>query len=160
MSNDERRRSKVVCLHVRRNAAFEVTVAGQNGSRDQALFVDRLGDRCRQWTGVTDASRAAEADEVEAKRIQILLESSGFKISGNHLRAGSKRGLDPRLGLEALGNCVAGQKTSSNQHAWVGGVGAGGDCGNCHIAMTEIEIFTFNSVTRSLAGGLLVFGFK
>lgn len=37
VSDDERRRSKVVCLHVRRNAAFEVTVAGQNGSRDQAL---------------------------------------------------------------------------------------------------------------------------
>ncbi len=119
MGDDERRRSQVVGLNVRRNTAFEVTVAGKNGSRDQALFVDRLGDRSRQRTGIADAGRAAEADEVEAERIEILLEASGFEIGGNDLRTGSQRRLDPRLGLEALGNCIAGQKAGRNQHARV-----------------------------------------
>ncbi len=85
VSDDEGRRGQIVRLHVRRDTAFEVAVTGENAGRNQALVVDRLGDRRRQRAGVADAGRAAEANEVETDRIEILLKARLVEIFGNHL---------------------------------------------------------------------------
>ena len=117
MRHHQRRRGKIVRLHIGRDAALEVAVAGQHRGGDQPLVVDRLGDRRRQRTGIADAGGAAEADEVKADLVEFFLQAGLFEIFGNDLRAGSQRGLDPGLLLETAQVGVAGQQAGADQHA-------------------------------------------
>ena len=158
VGDDERRRGQVVRLDVRRDATLEVAVARKHAGRDQPLVVDRLGDRRRQRSGVADAGRAAEADEVEAQLVEVFLQAGLGEILGNNLRSGCQRGLDPGLRLQALGDRVAGQQAGGDQHARVGSVGAGGDGGDRHVAMAEIEIRAFDRIAVGELAGLLVVG--
>ena len=138
IGDDQRRRGQVVRLHVGRHAAFEIAVAGQHRGGDQSLVVDGLGDRRRQRTGIADAGGAAEADQVEADLVEFLLQTRLVEILGDHLAAGGERGLDPGLLLQAAPVGVAGKQPGAHQHARVGGVGAGRDRGDHHVAMAEI----------------------
>ena len=124
VGDDKRRGREVVHLDVRADAAFEVTVAGQHGGDGQIVGVDGLGDFRQQRAGVADAGGAAEADQLVAERVEIILQAGGLQIVGHALRAGGQRGLDPGLGLKALGMCVAGDQAGGDHHGRVGGVGA------------------------------------
>ena len=97
IGDDQRRRGEIVGAHVRVDAAFEVAVARQHRGGDQIVLVDRFGDLLRQRAGIADAGGAAEADEVEAERVEILLQAGLVEIFGDHLRARRERGLHPRL---------------------------------------------------------------
>ncbi len=138
VGDDQRRRGEIVRAHVGVDAAFEVAVAGQHRGGDQIVLVDRFGDFLRQRPGVADAGGAAEADQVEAERVEILLQARLLVIVGDHLRARRQRGLHPRLHLEALGDRLAGEQAGRDHHARVRGVGAGGDRGDHHVAVAEI----------------------
>ena len=95
--------------------------AGKHGGDGQVVGVDRLGDLGQQRAGVADAGGAAEADELVAERVEVVLQTGGLQIVGHDLRAGGQRGLDPRLGLKALGMCVAGDQAGGDHHGRVGG---------------------------------------
>ena len=138
IGDDQRRRGQVVGLHVGRHAALEIAVAGQHRRGDQPLVVDGLGDRRRQRAGIADAGGAAEADQVEADLVELLLQARLVEIFGDHLAARGERGLDPRLLLQAAPVGVAGEQAGAHQHARVRGVGAGGDRRDHHVAMAEI----------------------
>ena len=138
VGDHQRRRGEIVGAHVGVDAAFEVAVAREHRRRHQIVLVDRLGDFLRQRTGIADAGGAAEADQVEAERVEILLQAGFLVVVGDHLRARRERGLDPRLDLEALGDGLAGQQAGRDHHARIGGVGAGGDRGDHHVAVAEI----------------------
>ena len=71
VGDDERRRGEVVRPHVRVHAALEVAVAREHRGGDEVVVVDRLRDRLRQRAGIADAGGAAEADEVEAERVEV-----------------------------------------------------------------------------------------
>ena len=124
VGDDQRRGGQIVHLDVWADAAFEVAVAGEHGGDGQVVGVDRLGDLGQQRAGVADAGGAAEADELVAERVEVVLQTGGLQIVGHDLRAGGQRGLDPRLGLKALGMCVAGDQAGGDHHGRVGGVGA------------------------------------
>ena len=97
VGDDQRRRGEIVGAHVGVDAAFEVAVAGQHRGGDQIVLVDRFGNLRRQRAGIADAGGAAEADEVEAELVEILLQAGLLEIFGDDLRAGRERGLHPRL---------------------------------------------------------------
>ena len=62
-----------------------------------------------------------------------------------------------------LGNTIAkiaGEKAGSDENRGVGSVCAGGDGGNRHIAVTEIESLTFDRITARKLAGLLIVVFK
>src|SRR5690606_7891137 len=99
IGNDEWRGGEIVRLNIRRDAAFEVSVARKHRSSDQFLVVDRLGDRSRKRSGVTDTGGAAEADQVEPELIELRLQARLLEVFSNHLGARGKRCLDPRLPL-------------------------------------------------------------
>src|SRR3546814_8453604 len=80
------------------------------------MTVDRLADRRRQWAAVADAGGAAIADQIEADRIQMLLQASFGKVVGHHLRTRSKRRLYPRLRLHALFVCLLRYQARGHQH--------------------------------------------
>src|SRR5262249_8293780 len=71
----QRRRGQVVHLDVRVDPALEVAVAGEHADRGQVLRVDRRGDRLGQRSGVPDAGRAAVADQIETKLVQVRGET-------------------------------------------------------------------------------------
>ncbi len=124
VGDDEGRRGEVVRLHVGRDAAFEVAVAGEDGGGDEAVLVDGFRDGGAQRAGVSDAGGAAEADDVEADGVERLLQAGLFEVGGDDLRSGRERGFHPRRGLQALGDGVAGEQTGADEDARVGGVGA------------------------------------
>ena len=102
VGDDQRRRGEIVRAHVRIDAALEVAVAGEHRAGDEVVRVDRLGDRLGQRPGIADAGRAAVADEVEAERVEMLLQPGLGEVLGHHLRARRERRLHPRLRLQPL----------------------------------------------------------
>ena len=70
------------------DAALEIPVAGEHGRHDQITCVDRLGNRIRQRPGIADAGRAAVAHQIEAERVQVLLQARGRVVVGDHLASG------------------------------------------------------------------------
>ena len=152
VGNHERRRREIVGAHVGVDAAFEVAVAREHGRGDEVVLVDRFGDFLRQRAGIADAGGAAEADQVEAQRVEILLQSRLLVVVGNHLRARRERGLHPRLDREALGNGLFRKQARRDHHARIGGVGAGGDRRNHHIAVAEREVLACHRHALGAAG--------
>ena len=140
IGDDQRRRGEVVGAHVGIDAALEIAVARQHRRGDQIVLGDRRRNLRRQRAGIADAGGAAVADEVEAELVERLLQAGGFEIVGDDLAAGRERGLHPRLDREPLGDRVAGQQAGGDHHAGVGGVGAGGDRGDDHVAVAEVEV--------------------
>ncbi len=160
MGDDERRRGEVVRLHVRRDAAFEIAVAGEHGRGDDAVVVDRLRDRLRQRARIADAGRAAEADEVEADLVEILLQARRRQVFGDDLAAGRERGLHPRLAGQAALGGLARQQAGADQHVGVRRVGAGGDGGNHHVAVADLVALARDGVALLDVRRLLVLGPK
>ena len=140
IGDDQRRRGQIVRAHVGVDAAFEIAIAGQHRRGDQILVVDGLGDLRRERTGIADAGGAAEADQVVAELVEVLLQAGFVEIFGDHLRARRQRGLDPRLDGEALGHRLARQQPGADHHVRVRGIGAGGDRGDHDVAVAEIVL--------------------
>ncbi len=138
--HDQRRAGQVVGAHVRRNAAFEVTVARQDRHRNQLVAFDRIDDMIFQRAGVADTGRAAIAHGVEAHRVQFGLQARAVEVVGHNLRSRCERGLHPRLGLQAQRTCLFRHQACRDQHGGVGGVGARGDGRDHHVAVTDLVI--------------------
>ena len=75
VGDDQRRRGEIVGAHVRIDAALEIAVAREHRRGDEIALGDRRRDRLRQRPGIADAGGAAEADEVEAERVEIVLQA-------------------------------------------------------------------------------------
>ena len=140
IGDDQRRRREVVRAHVGVDAAFEIAVAGQHRRGDQILVVDGLGNLRRQRSRIADAGGAAEANEIVAELVEVLLQARLVEILGDHLRARRERGLHPRLDGEALGHRLAGEQARAHHHARIRRVGARRDRGDHHVAVAEIVI--------------------
>ena len=137
----QRRRCQVIGLSQRVDPAFEVPVATENCGGDQIAFLDRLGNRLRQWAAVPDAGSAAKPDHVEAKRFQVREQSGFLQILRDDPRAGRKARLDVRLDLEPPFHCFLGDQTGGDDHRRVGGIGAARDRGNDHRAVLQLVSF-------------------
>src|SRR3981189_3615915 len=75
IGDDQWGRSQIVGAHVRVDAALEIAVARQHGGGHQIVLVDRLGNLRRQRARIADAGGAAEADQVEAELVEVLLQA-------------------------------------------------------------------------------------
>ena len=158
ISDDEGRRREIIGLHVGRDTPFEIAVPRQYGRRHNALVIDGFGNLDRQRAGIADTGRATETDKIEAQFVEIFLQAGIGQIFRNHLRTGCQRGLHPWLHFQTGCGGIAGQKTGTDQHRRVGGVGARRDGCNHHIAMAEVEVFAFNGKALTGTGGLFIFG--
>ena len=144
VGDHQRRRREIVGAHVGVDAAFEVAIAREHRGGDQIAVVDRLGILRRQRTGIADAGGAAEADQIEAELVEILLQAGLLEIFADHLRAGRQRGLHPRLGGQALGRGLARQQAGADHHARIGRVGAGGDRRDHHVAVADVVVLALD----------------
>ena len=94
---------------------------------------------CASGPGVADAGGAAVAGEVEAELLQVGQQARLGQVLGDHARAGRERGLDVRLHRQAEFHRLLRQQAGGEQHARVGGVGAGGDGGDQHVAVADVD---------------------
>src|SRR3546814_11012985 len=97
---------------------------------------DRLGERA----GVSDAGRAAIADEIIADRIEMRLQPRLFEIVGDDLRPRSQAGLDPWLGFHAAFVRFFRDQSRGDHDAGVRRVGATGDRGDDDVAVADVMI--------------------
>ncbi|MNP65047.1 hypothetical protein D3C76_1606050 [compost metagenome] len=118
------------------HAALEVTVTRKHRGHGQVGAADGSLDRFIQWAGVADAGGAAVADQVKTELIQIRCQPGSLEVVGDHFGAGRQRALDPGFALQAFLQGLLRHQAGRHHHAWVGGVGAGGDRGNHHRAVT------------------------
>ena len=144
IGDHQRRRGEIVRAHVGVDAALEIAVAGEHRGGHQILIVDGLGDFRRERSGIADAGGAAEADEIVAELVEILLQAGLVEILGDHLRAGRERGLDPRLDGQALRHRLARQQAGAHHHARIRRVGARRDRRDHHVAVAEIVVAAFD----------------
>src|SRR5262249_40026601 len=73
ISNDQRRRGEIIRAHVGVDAPFEIAIAGEHGGSNEILVVYRLGNLWRERPGISDVGGAAEADEIVAELVEVLL---------------------------------------------------------------------------------------
>src|SRR5699024_10858722 len=130
-------RSHVGHLHVRGDAAFEVTGTGQNCGCCHVVFVDGVRDLIWQWAGVTNTGGATEAREIEAHCLKVLPQVCATEVPVHNLGTRSTNGLYPWLGLKTELCCLTSNQTSTNHDRWVRGVGTGGDGCNCNHAVVQ-----------------------
>ena len=140
VGHDERRRGEVVHLHVGVDAALEVAVAREHRADGEVVRLDGRRDLLRERAGVADAGRAAVADEVEAERVEVVLQVGAQEVVGDDLRAGGERRLDPRLRREALRQRVAGEQAGGEHHRRVRRVRAARDRGDHDVAVVELAV--------------------
>ena len=79
------------------------------------------------------------------------------EIVGHHLRARRERGLDPGLHAQAALQRLLGQQSRRHHHERIRGIGAGGDGGDHHVAVAEVEILALDRHPLTRFGGLAVF---
>ncbi|MNF74443.1 hypothetical protein D3C84_564740 [compost metagenome] len=127
----------VAGLDLRMHTALEVAVAGQHRADDQIVGAHAVGDGRRQRAGVADAGGAAVADQVEAELVEVGRQAGLGQVVGDHLGAWRQRRLDPGLAAQTELHRLPGQQPRGHQHAGVGGVGAGGDGGDHHVAVVQ-----------------------
>src|SRR5699024_3150856 len=114
VSNNHDWRGQVVHLHVRGDAAFEVTVTRQNCGCSQVVLVDGIRDLIWEWAGVTDTGGATKAGEVEAHSLKVLPQVRATEVTVNDLRTRSTNGLNPWLGLKTKLSSLASNQTSTD----------------------------------------------
>ena len=129
---------------------FEVAVTGQHRTSYQVLVVNLGGDFLGKRSGIADTRGAAEADDVEAERVEIILQLGFFQVVLDHLAAGGERRLHPWLRIQPLGDGVAGQKPGAHQHRRVRRVGAAGDRRDYDVAVLNLE--SVAKITGELIG--------
>ena len=106
---------------------------------------------------IADTGGAAVADEIEAERVEVLREPRLREIIGHHLRARRERGLDPGLHPQAALDRVLGEQPRGDHHRRVRRIGAGGDGGDHHVAVAEVEIPAFDRHAQRCLVALAVF---
>ena len=97
-------------------------------------FLNRRGQRA----GVADAGGTAVGDDAEAERFEVAEQAGLAQVFGDHARARRQRGLDPRPDAQAARHGLLGQQPGGEHHAGVGGVGAGGDGRDQHVAVADV----------------------
>ena len=137
VGDDERGRGEVARAHERVDAALEVAVAREHGADGELVVAHGLGDLVRERARVADAGRAAVADELEAERVERLLQAGGREVVGDDARAGREARLDVRRGAQAARDGVAGEQAGGDHHGRVGRVGAGRDRGDHDAAVVH-----------------------
>ncbi len=139
VSDHEGRGREEIGADVRVDARLEVAVAREHRGADQLVLDDGLLDRLRERARVADAGGAAVAGEVEAELLQVGQQARLGQVLGDHARAGRERGLDVRLHRQAELDRLLRQQACREQHAGVGGVGAGGDRRDQHVAVADVD---------------------
>ncbi|CAB4872705.1 unannotated protein [freshwater metagenome] len=102
------------------------------------MLADRRGDLRRERAGVADACGAAVADEVEADRVEVVLEAGPLEVLGDDLRARGERRLDPRPARETQLARLAGEQAGGDHHGRVRGVRAARDRGDHDVAVSQL----------------------
>ena len=157
IGDDKRRRREIVRPHVRIDPPLEVAIAGENRDRDEVVARDGFGDRFLQRSGISDAGRAAEADEIKAELVEIGLKTRFLEVLLDDLRTRRERGLDPWFCAQPLGDGVARQQSGRQHDAGVRGIRARRNGRDHDIAMAEIEVFAFNAMPVAHLRGLAEF---
>ena len=112
------------------NASLEVAIAREHRGDDQILIGDRFGDVGRQRPRVADAGRAAVADDVEAERVERVLQIRLREVVGHDFGTRRERGLDPRLRLQSALDRIAREQSRADHHGRIRRIGAARDRGD------------------------------
>src|SRR6185437_16579992 len=128
--------------------ARKVAVAGQHGDWNAAALRDGGFDGGGERAGVTDAGGAAEADDGEAKRLEVGQQARPLEIASRGGRARGQRRLDPRWGCKAELPRFSCENACRHQKTWIRCVGATRDGSDRNRAIAGLR-----AAVRSAASG-------
>ncbi len=140
VSDDERWRHEEIGADVLVNAGFEVAVAREDGGGDEVVLNDGGFDLGSERAGVANTGRAAVADDLEAKLVEVRLEAGGLEVIFHHAGTGREGGLHGRIDAEAAAGGFFREEACADHHARVAGVCAACDGGNENRAVAEVEV--------------------
>ena len=119
--------------------ASKLRLPDSTAAQTRSFVDDRLVDLGRAGAGVADARRAAVGRDVEAELLEVGQEPGLGQVLGDHARARRERGLDVRLDREAVLDRLLREQARGEHHARVRRVGAGGDRGDQHVAVADVD---------------------
>ena len=106
---------------------------------DQIISLHGIGDRLGQRAAVADARRAAVADGVEIRVVEVIAQSGFIEIIRHNPASRRQAGLDIGRHLQTFFDRLFRQQAGGNHHRRVAGVGAARDRGDRHVAVREID---------------------
>ena len=89
--------------------------------------------------GVADAGRAAVAGDVEAELLEVRQQARLVRYSVTMREPGASEVLMCGLTVRPALDRLLREQAGGEQHARVGGVGAGGDGGDQHVAVADLD---------------------
>ena len=139
--DNERRRSKEICIHGFVYAALKIAVARQHGSDTEFAvllgIIDSFRNAFQQGTAIADAGGASITDQVEAELVEIRLQPCSFQITGHREAAWRQRRLHMRRHREAKLNGFLRDQGGGDHHIRIGCIGAGRNGSDHKIAVAE-----------------------
>ena len=137
--HDQRRAHEEVRLDALVDSRLEIAVSREDAGGDDVALRDRFFEIAIEGTGISDASGAAESHQVEAQPVEVRLQPGLLQVLADDAGARSERGLHPGLDAETLLHRLLRQESRGQHHRGVRGVGAGGDRGDHHVAVRQID---------------------
>jgi len=149
--DDEGGTGKITGSDQRMDSGFEVSVTGQDGSSNDIVLGDSVGNFFSEFTRVTDAGHATITSNVETELFEVFEDTRFLEVSLSDFGTGGQRGLDVWLNGETLLDGISGEETSSNHTFGVGGIGARSDGRDNDGTVVQSVLFTFVSEFTSSA---------
>ena len=135
----QRRRHQKVRADRLVHARLEVAIAGKDADADEVVARNGLLDARIERAGIAYAGRASVADGVEAKLVEVGLQSAALVVVGDDARARRKRRLDDARHAQTFLHRLLREQTGGKHHGWIGCVGAGGDRSDENIAVMQLR---------------------
>src|SRR5699024_2121333 len=152
VGDHEWRRGEEVHLDLGMDPPLEVAVARQHRRDVEVLGVDRVAHLRDEGPRVADAGGAAVPDQVESELLEVWGDPGAIELVRDLAGAGGQGRLDPRAGPQPPLDGLLGQQSGAEHDRGVGGVGAGGDRGDHHIAVIDDRLPTTDDDLGGIAG--------
>ena len=136
--DDERRRHEKIRANALMNARLEIAIAGEHRGRNDIVLHHGVLNLRGERSGVADAGRATVAHEIEAKLIEIRLQSSLGQIVSHDARTGRQGSFYDGIGPQSFLDRFLREQTSGEHDTRIARVGATGDRRDQHAAVQHI----------------------
>ena len=123
------------------HTAFEVSITRNDTTNNEVSFVNRCFNLFWKWARISDTCCTAISYDVEAKSVQIVLQSCRFIVFCNDSATWSKRCFHPRFDVHSKCPGFASEKTGCEHNVGIRCISAGSNGGDDDVSMVQIVHF-------------------
>ena len=124
------------------HTTFEISITRYDATNNEVGFVNRCFDLFWKRTGISDTCCTAVSYNVEAKSVQIVLQSCRFVVFCHDSTSWGKRCFHPRFDVHSKRPSLTSEKTCCEHNVGIRCIGAGGNGCDDDVSMVQIVHFS------------------